>query len=156
MTAQLVTTPEQDHDLAQRLLGTQDQMPYTVADEFMAHAADLLKRQIDVFKKELADVLIAELKFRDWSFVLDWVRERLKPGDVFDADELEAWARANGFIKKDEAVPDDVDHTYLVDASSAELHVRPAVHLIDVIQPPNNTTIIPASDLPDYLKEGET
>lgn len=156
MTAQLVTTPEQDRDLAQRLIGPQEQMPATVADEFIAHARDLLTKQIGLFQRELIDVLIRELTFRDWSFVLEFVQERLKPGDVFEDDELEAWARANGFVKAAEVKADDTDHTYLIDASAAEPHVRQAVHLIEVIQPPNNTTIIPATDLPDYLKEGGT
>lgn len=36
------------------------------------------------------------------SDVIDALKGRLNPEDVFDESELEKWARDNGFVKEDE------------------------------------------------------
>ena len=34
----------------------------------------------------------------DLDELLDWVRDNLTPAQVFDADELDKWADANGYV----------------------------------------------------------
>ena len=30
---------------------------------------------------------------------LEWIADNMEPGDVFDAEKLEAWAKARGYLK---------------------------------------------------------
>ena len=39
---------------------------------------------------------------KDVSWVLKWVKDNFLPEDVFDTDDLEAWALENGFVKEED------------------------------------------------------
>ena len=56
-------------------------------------------RNEDAQAGELIAALIANISI-DFGDVLEYVQKNFEPDDIFDDDELDAWALANGYTKE--------------------------------------------------------